>query len=115
VSAAGRRTVVVTGDDWDERVLGGDTPVLVDFWAPWCAPCIKLEPALDDLAERYAGRLTVATLDVDDQPGVAGRYDVLSLPTLVLFAGGEPVERLTGAVRPARLEEAVAAHLTDTD
>jgi thioredoxin 1 len=107
--------VPVTGADWDARVLDAPTPVLVDFWAPWCVPCLRLEPALDDLAERYDGRLTVATLDVDDQPGVAGRYDVLSLPTLVLFARGEPVERLTGAVRPARLEAAVAAHLTDTD
>jgi thioredoxin 1 len=115
VSAGGPGIPAVTDADWDARVLGGDTPVLVDFWAPWCAPCRKLEPALDDLSTRYAGRLSVVALDVDDQPAVAGRYDVLTLPTLVLFAGGAPVARLTGAVKPARIEAAVAAHLTDPD
>lgn len=115
MSPGGAAMVAVTDADWDARVLGGDEPVLVDFWAPWCAPCRKLEPALAAIAERYAGRLTVATLDVDDQPATAGRYDVLSLPTLILFAGGEPVERLTGAVKPRRIEAAVAAHVPDPD
>ena len=111
----GRGMLTVTGDDWDDRVLGGATPVLVDFWAPWCVPCTRIEPALHDLAERYAGRLTVASLDVDDQPATAGRYDVLALPTLVLFRGGEPVERMTGAMSPARIEAAVVPHLIDPD
>lgn len=115
MSGAPTGTVPVTDADWDERVLGVGTPVLVDFWAPWCAPCRKLEPALADLARRYAGRLTVASLDVDDQPATASRYGVLSLPTLILFAAGEPVERLAGAVKARRIEAAVAAHVTDTD
>jgi thioredoxin 1 len=107
--------VAVTDADWDARVLGGDAPVLVDFWAPWCAPCRKVEPIVRDLAARYAGRLTVARLNVDDEPRAAGRYDVLSLPTLILFRGGEPVERIAGAVKAARLERAVAAHLDARD
>jgi thioredoxin 1 len=115
VSGAPPGTVPVSDADWDERVLGVPTPVLVDFWAPWCAPCRKLEPALAELARRYSGRLTVASLDVDEQPATAGRYDVLSLPTLILFAGGEPVERLSGAVKPRRIEAAVAAHVPHTD
>ena len=107
--------VAVTGAEWDTRVLGAEEPVLVDFWAPWCAPCIKMEPALHDLAARYAGRLTVATLNVDEEPACAGRYDVLSLPTVMLFKHGLPVTRIAGAVKPARLEAAVAPHLPDPD
>jgi thioredoxin 1 len=103
--------VAVTDADWDARVLGGDVPVLVDFWAPWCAPCRKVEALICDLAARYAGRLTVARLNVDDEPRSAGRYEVLSLPTLILFRDGEPVERIAGAVSGARLERAVTAHL----
>lgn len=115
MSEGGAGMVAVTAADWDARVLGGELPVLVDFWAPWCVPCTRLEPALGEIAGRYAGRLTVASLDVDDQPAVAGRYDVLQLPTLVLFDGGAPVARLTGAVTPARIAAAVATHLDDTD
>ncbi len=103
----------VGDSDWDARVLGGDLPVLVDFWAPWCAPCKKMEPAIQDLAARYAGRMVVARLDVEAEPGTAGRYDILSLPTVILFRGGEPLERIAGAVKPKRLEAAIAAHLTD--
>ena len=105
----------VTEAEWDARVLGEALPVLVDFWAPWCVPCKKMEPAIHDLAARYAGRLVVARLDVDAEPRAAGRYDVLSLPTVILFQDGEPRERIAGAVKPKRLEAAVVAHLPDTD
>ena len=113
--SGGGPLVPVTGADWDDRVLGAGEVVLVDFWAPWCVPCKKLEPALEDLAERHRGRLTVATLNVDEEPACAGRYDVLSLPTLMLFSGGEPVARLTGAVKPKKIEAALAAHLPTND
>lgn len=104
--------VEATDADWDALVLGGDGPVLVDFWAPGCAPCRVVEPVVRDLAAAHAGRLTVARLNVDDHPRSAGRYDVLSLPTLILFRDGRPVERIAGAVKPERLRAAVTAHLT---
>jgi thioredoxin len=103
--------VAVTDADWEARVLDSDLPVLVDFWAPWCAPCRKMEPVLRDVAGRYAERLTVARLNVEEAPRAAGRYDVLALPTLILFRGGAPVERIAGAVKAARVERAVTAHL----
>ena len=105
----------VSDAEWDARVLGGPLPVLVDFWAPWCGPCTRMEPAIHDLAARYSGRMVVARVDVEAEPRTAGRYDVLSLPTVILFRDGEPVERIAGAVKPKRLEAAVAAHLIDTD
>jgi thioredoxin 1 len=103
--------VAVTDADWEATVLAGQVPVLVDFWAPWCVPCRKVEPIVAELAARYDGRLTVARLNVEEAPRSAGRYDVLSLPTLILFRDGEPVERIAGAVKAARLERAVTAHL----
>ncbi len=113
MTPTGDLLVAVTDDDWDDRVLESERPVLVDFWAPWCVPCTRMEPAILALSERHADRLTVATLNVDDHPRSAGRYDVLSLPTLVLFRDGQPVERIVGAADTARLEAAVAPHLTD--
>jgi thioredoxin 1 len=113
MTPTGDRLIAVTDDDWEDRVLEGDLPVLVDFWAPWCVPCTRMEPAIRELSERHADRLTVATLNIDDHPRSASRYDVLSLPTLVLFKGGRPVERIAGAASPERLEAAVGPHLTD--
>ena len=113
MSGAGSEPIELTDADWDARVTGADGPVLVDFWAPWCAPCRKMEPTIHALAERYAGRLVVARVNIDAEPRAAGRYDVLTLPTVILFRDGEPVERIAGAVKPKRLEAAVAALVPD--
>ena len=86
-------------DDFEEVVLRGDTPVLVDFWAEWCAPCRALAPVLEELAGEFAGRARIAKVDVDDQPELAQRYEIRAVPSLLLFRGGEVAERLTG-VRP---------------
>ena len=82
---------------FDENVNAADAPVVVDFWAEWCGPCKMIAPALEEIASEQAGRLTVAKLNVDDNPDTARRFDVMSIPTLLVFQNGEPVKRLVGA------------------
>jgi thioredoxin 2 len=105
--------VTVTDADFAARVLGAPTPVLLDCWADWCGPCHALAPTVDRLAADYAGRVLVAKLDVDANPETAGRFDVRSIPTLLLFHRGHLVDRLVG-VQPrgaidARLSALLAA------
>jgi thioredoxin 1 len=87
----------VTDRTFDETVSGSDLPVLVDFWATWCGPCKMVEPILADLAGEWADRLRVVRLDVDANPEVVRRHQVMSMPTLMVFRDGEPVLRLVGA------------------
>jgi thioredoxin 1 len=91
----------LTTDDFDERVLRADRPVLVDFWAEWCPPCKMIAPILEQIEVEYAGRLTVAKLNGDDHPEIAARYGVLGFPTLTLYRDGEAVHQIVGA-RPKR-------------
>jgi len=89
--------VSVTTADFDNEVLKSDVPVLVDFWAPWCPPCRAIAPTLDVVAEEFAGKAKVVKVDVDDEPQVASRYGVSSIPALLLFKNGEQVGQLVGA------------------
>src|SRR3712207_4753129 len=89
-------TVTVTDASFTSDVLQSDKPVLVDFWAEWCGPCKMIAPILEEIAAEHDG-IRVAKLNVDDSPDVARRYDVMSIPTLIVFKDGEPAKRLVGA------------------
>jgi thioredoxin 1 len=93
----------VTEETFDSDVLQGSnaTPVLVDFWAPWCGPCRIVSPIVEELADEYAGKMVFTKLNVDDAPAIAHRYQVMSIPTLMIFKKGQPLEAVVGA-RPKR-------------
>jgi thioredoxin 1 len=101
----GANTVTVTDASFTEDVLNSDKPVLVDFWATWCGPCRMVAPVLEEIAGEHSDKITVAKLDVDANPTVARDYQVLSIPTLILFKGGEPSAAAVGAMPKSMLEE----------
>ena len=96
-------TVTVSDDTFAEEVLASSTPVLVDFWAAWCEPCRMVAPVLDEIAEEKAGSLTVAKVDVDANPATARDFQVVSIPTMILFKNGQAVKRIVGAKGKAAL------------
>jgi thioredoxin 1 len=96
-------------------VLGADHPVVVDFWAPWCGPCHAVEPVLSALEDQAAGKVEFTKLNIDQNPVTASRYDVLSIPTAILFADGEPRDTVVGARSPAHYERAWATWLTQAE
>ena len=85
-----------TGDNWRKEVLGADKPVLVDFWAEWCKPCLAMVPDLEAVAEAYAGRLRVGKLNVEEHAPVAEQYGIQAMPTLLVFKGGKVAEQRVG-------------------
>jgi thioredoxin 1 len=93
---------------FDEAVSGSDTPVLVDFWAEWCGPCKMIAPTLAEIATEQSGKLTIGKLNVDDNPDTARRFDVMSIPTLLVFKDGKQVKRLVGAKGKGQLLQDLA-------
>lgn len=100
---ADKPTVEVTDQTFSDDVLGSDKPVLVDFWATWCGPCKMVAPVLEEIASEYGEKLTVAKLDIDANPSTPRDYQVMSIPTMILFSGGEPVKQIVGAKPKAAL------------
>lgn len=95
----------VSDTSFTEDVLQSDQPVLVDYWAAWCGPCKAIAPILDEIAEQYAGRVTIAKLNVDENPETAAKFGIRGIPTLMLFKDGQPAETKVGALSKSQLQE----------
>ncbi|MCO5575478.1 hypothetical protein L7F22_029279 [Adiantum nelumboides] len=104
-------TIDVTTSSFSDDVLNSDKAVLVDFWATWCGPCKMVAPVLDEIAGENSEKLTVAKLDIDANPEVARDYQVMSVPTMILFSGGKPVKQIVGAKPKAALLQDLADHI----
>ena len=108
---AGQNTLTFTDANFDADVIGANVPVLVDFWAQLCGPCRSMAPTVDTVAEEYAGRLKVGKVDVDSNGGTAMRYQIRSIPTLLLFKNGQVVEQRVGALGKSEVDKMLTPHL----
>jgi thioredoxin 1 len=104
--------VVLTSENWKKEVMEADGPVLVDFWAAWCAPCRMVAPAVAQVAETYAGKAKVGKLNVDEHPEIAGTFGIRSIPTLLVFKDGQVVEQRVGALPKDMIAEMVEKQVT---
>jgi thioredoxin 1 len=103
--------VTITAENFEQEVLKSDIPVLTDFWAEWCMPCKMIAPTLEELAEEYKGKLKVAKVDVDSLPDLAQKYNIVSIPTLLLFKNGEIANQHIGAGSKTTLEGIFKSHI----
>ena len=101
----------VTDDSFEQEVIQADLPTVVDFWAVWCAPCRRIAPILEEMAAEYDGQLKVTKLNVDENPATASKYGIMSIPTLLVFKGGKPVERIVGYMPKERLMDKIRPHM----
>lgn len=97
----------VSDSTFEAEILNSDIPVLVDFWATWCAPCRAIAPLVEEMAEAYTGKLKVAKMNVDDNPSTPGKYGVRGIPTLILFKNGQVVDQVVGAVPKTQIKSLI--------
>ncbi len=97
----------VTDNTFEQEVINSEIPVLVDFWAPWCGHCRMLSPTIDELSQKYAGKVKILKLNTDENPNSAVKFRINSIPNLIFFKGGKPVNQLVGAVDKAKIEDAL--------
>ena len=107
------KPVDVSDQDFTEKVIEADRPVLVDFWAEWCGPCRMVAPIVEELAGEYEGKVDFTKLNVDFNPTVATTFGIRSIPTLLVFKGGKPVDQVIGAVPKAEIKKRLEAALAD--
>jgi thioredoxin 1 len=106
------KPIAITDESFEDDVLQAEKPVLVDFWATWCGPCLMIAPILEEVADEYNDKVTVVKLDVDINPATPSKFGVMGIPTLILFKGGEAVERITGYMPKDRLLAKLTPHFS---
>lgn len=102
----------LTDQNFEEQVLKSDTPVVVDFWAPWCQPCRLLEPVIEELAKEYGGKVKIGKLNVDESPQSASKYGIMSIPSVFIFKNSEPVKSIIGVQSKEKLKREIEEILT---
>ncbi len=107
------KALKITSGNFDEAVLGNKSPVLVDFWAEWCTPCRMLSPVIDQIAEEYDLRAVIGKINIDEEPDLAGRFEVMSIPTLVLFKDGSVAGKSVGVVSKDKIKAMIDEALSE--